>query len=137
MVGVFRGGAERAIKVISVPTPESAANEVAAVLLDLTMPRMDGQKTFEELRRINPDIPVLLMSVLWKGCTTRGAVIGGFLGLISSVALTVVSPSRVLMVRVRTMPLVRTPSLVVATALQPPSMASSDRKSTRLNSSHT
>ncbi len=33
------------------------------------------------------------MSVLWKGCTTRGAVIGGFLGLISSVALTVVSPS--------------------------------------------
>lgn len=39
------------------------------------------------------NFPVLLMSVLWKGCTTRGAVIGGFLGLISSVALTVVSPS--------------------------------------------
>ena len=33
------------------------------------------------------------MSVLWKGCTTRGAVIGGFLGLLSSVLLTVVSPS--------------------------------------------
>jgi cation/acetate symporter len=33
------------------------------------------------------------MSVLWKDCTTRGAVIGGFLGLISSVVLTVVSPS--------------------------------------------
>jgi len=31
--------------------------------------------------------------VLWKDCTTRGAVIGGFLGLISSVALTVVSPA--------------------------------------------
>ena len=39
------------------------------------------------------NFPVLLMSVLWKDCTTRGAVIGGFLGLISSVALTVVSPS--------------------------------------------
>jgi cation/acetate symporter len=38
------------------------------------------------------NFPVLFMSVLWKGCTTRGAVIGGFLGLISSVALTVVSP---------------------------------------------
>jgi cation/acetate symporter len=39
------------------------------------------------------NFPVLLMSVLWKGCTTRGAVIGGFLGLISSVVLTVVSPT--------------------------------------------
>ncbi|MEN5180098.1 cation acetate symporter [Comamonas odontotermitis] len=39
------------------------------------------------------NFPVLLLSVLWKGCTTRGAVIGGFLGLISSVALTIVSPS--------------------------------------------
>ncbi|GLS14894.1 MULTISPECIES: cation acetate symporter [Hydrogenophaga] len=39
------------------------------------------------------NFPVLLMSVLWKGCTTRGAVIGGFLGLLSSVALTIVSPA--------------------------------------------
>ncbi len=39
------------------------------------------------------NFPVLFMSVLWKNCTTRGAVIGGFLGLISSVALTVVSPA--------------------------------------------
>ena len=39
------------------------------------------------------NFPVLFMSVLWKGCTTRGAVIGGFLGLVSSVALTIVSPS--------------------------------------------
>ena len=39
------------------------------------------------------NFPVLFMSVLWKDCTTKGAVIGGFLGLVSSVALTVVSPS--------------------------------------------
>ena len=39
------------------------------------------------------NFPVLFMSVLWKDCTTRGALVGGFLGLISSVALTVVSPS--------------------------------------------
>ena len=39
------------------------------------------------------NFPVLLMSVLWTACTTRGAVIGGFLGLISSVLLTVVSPA--------------------------------------------
>ncbi len=39
------------------------------------------------------NFPVLFMSVLWKNCTTRGAVIGGFLGLISSVGLTIVSPA--------------------------------------------
>jgi cation/acetate symporter len=39
------------------------------------------------------NFPVLFMSVLWKDCTSRGAVIGGFLGLVSSVVLTVVSPS--------------------------------------------
>jgi cation/acetate symporter len=39
------------------------------------------------------NFPVLFMSVLWKGCTTKGAVIGGFLGLITSVGLTIVSPS--------------------------------------------
>ena len=39
------------------------------------------------------NFPVLFLSMLWKGCTTKGAVIGGFLGLISSVGLTIVSPS--------------------------------------------
>ena len=39
------------------------------------------------------NFPVLFMSVLWKDCTTRGAVVGGFLGLVSSVGLTIVSPA--------------------------------------------
>jgi cation/acetate symporter len=39
------------------------------------------------------NFPVLFLSVLWKDCTTRGAVIGGFLGLVSSVVLTVLSDS--------------------------------------------
>ena len=39
------------------------------------------------------NFPVLFLSMIWKGCTTKGAVIGGFLGLISSVGLTVVSPA--------------------------------------------
>jgi len=39
------------------------------------------------------NFPVLLMSVLWKNCTTRGVVTGGWLGLVSSVVLTVLSPA--------------------------------------------
>ncbi|UXM96413.1 cation acetate symporter [Bartonella sp. HY329] len=39
------------------------------------------------------NFPVLLLSILWKGCTTRGAVIGGFIGLALSVGLTIVSPA--------------------------------------------
>jgi cation/acetate symporter len=39
------------------------------------------------------NFPVLFMSVLWKDCTTKGAVTGGFVGLVSAVTLTVGSAS--------------------------------------------
>jgi cation/acetate symporter len=39
------------------------------------------------------NFPVLFMSVLWKGCTTKGAVTGGFVGLALSVSLTIMSPA--------------------------------------------
>jgi len=39
------------------------------------------------------NFPVLFMSVLWKNCTTKGAVAGGTIGLILSVVLTVLSPA--------------------------------------------
>jgi len=39
------------------------------------------------------NFPVLLMSVFWKGTTTRGVVVGGFLGLISAVTMVVLSPA--------------------------------------------
>ena len=35
------------------------------------------------------NFPVLLMSVFWKGTTTRGSLIGGFLGLTSAVAMVI------------------------------------------------
>ncbi len=39
------------------------------------------------------NFPVLFMAVLWKNCTTMGAFIGGFTGLITAVVLTVLSKS--------------------------------------------
>ena len=40
----------------------AAADEIRAVLLDLTMPHLDGEGTFRELRRLRPEVRVLLMS---------------------------------------------------------------------------
>jgi cation/acetate symporter len=39
------------------------------------------------------NFPVLFMSVLWKNCTTKGAVTGGFVGLATAVVLTIGSAS--------------------------------------------
>jgi signal transduction histidine kinase/CheY-like chemotaxis protein len=51
-----------------------------AVLLDLSMPMMDGEEAFGEMRRINADTPILIMSgysqkemtVRFKGCDPAG-----------------------------------------------------------------
>jgi cation/acetate symporter len=39
------------------------------------------------------NFPVLLLSMFWKGLTTRGAVIGGILGLISALTLIILGPT--------------------------------------------
>lgn len=36
--------------------------EFVFVLIDLTMPRMNGEETFREFRRLNPDLPVIISS---------------------------------------------------------------------------
>jgi cation/acetate symporter len=37
------------------------------------------------------NFPVLILVLLWKGCTTRGAVVGGLLGVLVALALTILS----------------------------------------------
>jgi len=39
------------------------------------------------------NFPVLLLSVLWKGCTTRGVVWGGSIGVVLALVLTILSPA--------------------------------------------
>ncbi len=41
---------------------QEMGESVVCVLLDLTMPHMDGEQTFRELRRINPNVKVILCS---------------------------------------------------------------------------
>jgi len=36
--------------------------DISVVLLDMTMPKMDGESCFRELRKINPDVKVILCS---------------------------------------------------------------------------
>lgn len=45
-------------------------DEIRAVLLDMSMPGMNGAETFRELRRIGPEVPVVLLS----GHTERHAL---------------------------------------------------------------
>ena len=39
-----------------------STSDIAFVILDLTMPRMDGEQCFRELRKLNPDLKVIMSS---------------------------------------------------------------------------
>ena len=68
---------------------------VVAVLLGIVFERMNIAFMVAMAFAVaaSANFPVLFLSIMWKDMTTKGAVIGGFLGLISSVTLTIVSPS--------------------------------------------
>ena len=47
----------------------AAANEIAFVILDVTMPVMNGPEAFGHIRKLNPAIPVIVASGLDAGET--------------------------------------------------------------------
>jgi DNA-binding response OmpR family regulator len=55
---------------------EEHAEEIVAVLMDSNIPGESGEEIFEELRRVRPNIPVIMMSGF-----TEQDVIGRFLGM--------------------------------------------------------
>jgi cation/acetate symporter len=92
---VFKKGKADSAKELKVSRITTLALGIVAVALGIAFEKQNIAFMVSLAFAIaaSANFPVLFMSVLWKDCTTKGAVIGGFLGLISSVALTVVSPS--------------------------------------------
>jgi cation/acetate symporter len=39
------------------------------------------------------NFPVLIMSIFWSGLTTRGALLGGFIGLVTAIGLVIIGPT--------------------------------------------
>lgn len=91
----IRKGAVTSTEELRVSRMTTVALGVVAVLLGILFEKQNVAFMVSLAFAIaaSANFPVLLLSMLWKNCTTRGAVIGGFLGLISSVGLTILSPS--------------------------------------------
>ncbi|PWU03825.1 MAG: hypothetical protein C5B51_18045 [Terriglobia bacterium] len=67
---------------IAIDMYAAAANEISLVLLDLTMPVMNGEQTLQRLQRIRPDVKVILTSGYDEADALsrfRGADLAGFL----------------------------------------------------------
>ena len=60
----------------------SSTPDIAFVILDLTMPHMDGEQCFRELRRLDPDVKVILSSGYSEHEVTRKFVGKGLAGFI-------------------------------------------------------
>ena len=92
---VFKNGNADSASELKVSRITTLALGVIAVLLGIMFEKQNIAFMVSLAFAIaaSANFPVLFLSIMWKNMTTKGAVIGGFLGLISSVALTIVSPS--------------------------------------------
>ena len=92
---VFKNGNADSASELKVSRITTLALGVIAVLLGIIFEKQNIAFMVSLAFAIaaSANFPVLFLSIMWKDMTTKGAVIGGFMGLISSVALTIVSPS--------------------------------------------
>jgi cation/acetate symporter len=92
---VFRKGAADSAEELRVSRITTAVLGVVAVLLGIAFEKQNVafMVSLAFALAASGNFPVLILSLLWKGCTGRGAMIGGFLGLFSAFVLTILSPA--------------------------------------------
>lgn len=92
---VFKHGKASSAQELKVSRITTVALGIVAVMLGIVFERQNiaFMVSLAFAVAASANFPVLFMSVLWRDCTTRGATIGGFLGLITAVVLTVLSKS--------------------------------------------
>ncbi|GAB7546883.1 cation acetate symporter [Cupriavidus sp. 8B] len=92
---VFKKGKAASDKELRVSRVTTVALGIVAVILGIAFEKQNiaFMVSLAFAVAASATFPVLFMAVLWKDCTTRGATIGGFLGLITAVGLTIVSKS--------------------------------------------
>ena len=92
---VFARGRSNEVTEIRVSKMASIGLGVIAVLLGIVFEKQNVAYmvglTFAIAASTN--FPVLVMSMFWRGLSTRGAVFGGFIGLAAAVILTVLGPT--------------------------------------------
>jgi cation/acetate symporter len=91
---VFRKGAADSAEELRVSRITTAVLGVVAVLLGIAFEKQNVafMVSLAFALAASGNFPVLILSLLWKGCTGRGAMIGGFLGLFSAFVLTILFP---------------------------------------------
>ena len=91
---VIRKGAADPVKELRVSRVTTILLSVSAILLGVVFEKQNVafMVSLAFALAASGNFPVLVMSLLWKGCTTAGAAWGGAIGLLSAFSLTVLSP---------------------------------------------
>jgi cation/acetate symporter len=92
---VFRKGEADSAAELKVSRRTVLVLAVAAILLGIIFEKQNVAFMVSLAFAIaaSGNFPVLILSLLWKGCTTRGVVAGGALGLVVALVLTILSPA--------------------------------------------